>query len=227
MDISDIQSVLLADEARFGDDARRMVRQQLIGRAIRDRRVLEQMRAVPRHLFVDPAQQPRAYDDAPLPTRHGQTISQPYIVARMTELLDPQPTDRVLEIGSGCGYQTMILARLAHRVVSLERDEELAALAKENVERLGVSNVSFHAADGTTGWADDAPYQRILVTAAAPDVPPALLEQLADPGCMVIPVGDRASQHLMRIEKDNGRVKRHQGEGCRFVPLVGAQGWPR
>ncbi len=218
--------VLLADEGRYGYAAQRMVERQLIGRGIRDRRVLEQMRCVPRHLFVDPAQRRYAYDDAPLPTRHGQTISQPYMVARMTEWLGPEPTDRVLEIGTGCGYQTMILARLATQVETIERDAELADLARDNLARLGVDNVRVHVGDGSLGRPDAAPYARVLVTAAAPEAPRPLVDQLADGGCMVIPLGHRAAQRLYRIGREGERVHRRRGLACRFVPLIGRAGWP-
>jgi len=221
-----IDAELLADESRFGRDAEKMVRRQLAGRGIRNQRVLEQMRSVPRHLFVGPDLQDRAYDDSPLPTRHGQTVSQPYMVACMTELLAVEPHHRVLEIGSGCGYQTMILARLADKVVSIERDEDLADIARENLRSLNVTNATVEVGDGTLGWPDRAPYDRIMVTAAAPEVPKPLQAQLADPGRMVIPIGDRGGQMLMRIDLADGRIERHSDLACRFVPLIGHAAWP-
>lgn len=218
-------ALLLADEGSFGHLAQAMVHQQLMARGIRNIRVLQQMRSIPRHVFVRAALQNRAYDDCALPTLNDQTISQPYIVALMSEILDPQPEDYVLEIGTGSGYQTMILARLSRSVVSIERDPELAAQARQLLERFNVNNVEVVVGDGTLGWPDRAPYDRILVTAASPDVPPALLSQLADGGRMVIPVGDRTVQKLRTVDRHEAKVIQRDQLDVRFVPLIGAQGW--
>jgi len=216
---------LLADEQQFGRVAENMVRTQLIHRGVTNERVLRVMRQVPRHRFLPTTMFRRAYDDCALATLNGQTISQPYMVAHMTDLLDVQPTHRVLEIGTGSGYQTLILSMLADRVVSIERDPQLAELARQNLDRFNADNVSVHVGDGTLGWPDDAPYDRVLVTAAAPDAPQPLIDQLASPGRMVIPVGDRDSQVLQLIDRDNGNLQRNVTTPCRFVPLVGDQGW--
>ena len=217
---------LLVDEDRFGAYAQAMVDRQLAARGIADRRVLEAMRAVPRHCFVSEELADRAYDDGALPTMHGQTISQPYMVAVMTEAMTLAPRHPVLEIGTGSGYQLMILARLAKHVVSIERDAELAERGRQQMKRFDVINTSIHVGDGSLGWPDDGPYDRIMVTAGAPDVPPALLEQLADGGRIVIPVGDRELQYLMLVDRRGDDYRRTRSIGCRFVPLLGAQGWP-
>ncbi len=216
---------LLTGEEEFGDLADRMVRYQLEQRGIRDERVLSAMRQVPRHIFVNPSQQGAAYDDGPLPTLHGQTISQPYMVAIMTEALNVREDHKVLEVGTGSGYQTMILAMLADRVVTVERDEDLAAQARQALEKLEINNVEVHTGDGTLGWADEAPYHRGLVTAGAPQIPQALKDQTADGGRIVIPVGDRASQYLLVADRRGEEFVESRGLSCRFVPLVGEQGW--
>lgn len=211
-----------ADEATYGAAAQRMVHQQLHERGIRDPRVLAAMRAVPRHLFVHAHLQARAYDDVALPTLNDQTISQPCIVAAMTEALDVHNNHHVLEIGTGSGYQTMILARLAKDVVSIERDAALAGEAESMLQHMGASNVTVHVGDGTKGWIPGAPYDRILVTAGGPRVPDALMQQLADGGRIVMPVGDRRVQELTMVESSGQRRVLMQ---CQFVPLVGEQGW--
>lgn len=216
---------LLADEERFGDLAEAMCRRQLAGRDITDPRVLEQMRRVPRHLFLEPPLRSRAYEDCALPTQHGQTISQPYIVALMTQMLEVQPDHHVLEIGTGSGYQTMILAHLAARVTSLETDADLVAGARGILDRFAIRNVDIHLGDGTLGYAPGSPYDRILVTAAAPRAPSALLAQLADDGRLVIPLGDRQTQHLHGIDRRGDDHRDRRGIAVRFVPLVGEQGW--
>ncbi len=203
-----------------------MVRTQIQARGIRDPRVLEAMLSVPRHRFVRPGDEARAYGDHPLPIGFGQTISQPYIVAKMTELLAPEPDSSVLEIGAGSGYQTAILARLSRQVFAVERIPALADRARRILEELGYENVQFHVRDGTLGLPDRAPFDRILVAAAAPEVPAALLEQLAEGGRLVIPVGNLFGQQLVVYERRNGRLQREEDILCRFVPLVGAQGWP-
>jgi protein-L-isoaspartate(D-aspartate) O-methyltransferase len=204
----------------------RMVRDQIAGRGVRDERVLEALRAVPRHRFVREHLRARAYGDHALPTGSGQTISQPYIVARMTELLELDAEDSVLEIGTGTGYQTAVLAHLARRVYSLERVPELAREAIGRMRELGLTNVKIQVFDGTVGWSEFAPYDAILVTAGAPRVPEPLLEQLAPGGRLVIPEGDRQQQRLVVYTKsENGEIHRRPGEPVAFVPLIGRHGW--
>jgi protein-L-isoaspartate(D-aspartate) O-methyltransferase len=204
----------------------RMVEEQIKRRGIRQPRLLEAFRRVPRHLFVPAQFQEQAYTDHPLPIGAGQTISQPYIVALMTECLRLQGHERVLEIGAGSGYQTAILAEMALEVFSIERVPELLSLASDRLARLGYLNVHVSHGNGSLGWPERAPYEAILVTAAAPDVPAPLLEQLADGGRMVIPIGPAESQMLVAVEKRGGVMRRRDIAGCVFVPLLGAYGWP-
>jgi protein-L-isoaspartate(D-aspartate) O-methyltransferase len=203
----------------------RMVRDQILARGIRSIQVLEAMRAVPRHLFVPPDELAVAYADGPLPIGHWQTISQPYIVALMTELLELNPAYRVLEVGTGSGYQTAILSRLAGEVHSVELLPDLAEQARGRLGGLGCTNVSVHTGDGSQGWPEAAPYDRILVTACAPQVPQPLLDQLADPGRLVLPVGARDSQRL-EVWTRRGMNFNHQTHiAVAFVPLRGEHGW--
>ncbi|MBI5378880.1 MAG: protein-L-isoaspartate(D-aspartate) O-methyltransferase [Nitrospirae bacterium] len=203
----------------------RMVEEQLVARGIRDTRVLAAMRKVPRHRFLDPLYEGRAYDDHALPIGEGQTISQPYMVALMTDLLDLRPEDRVLEIGTGSGYQTAVLAELCRWVYSVERVEPLAAAAERLLTELGYANVTIHVGDGSQGWKEHAPFDGILVTAGAPGVPPSLVDQLAMGGRLVIPIGDRTIQILYRVVREPGGIRRETTTGCVFVPLIGAEGW--
>ena len=204
-----------------------MVRTQLRGRGIADERVLAAMGALPREAFVDPAQRPLAYDDAALRIQAGQSISQPYIVARMTELLDVRPGDRVLEIGTGSGYQAALLATIGARVVSYERQPELADAARQRMADLSLGEaVEIRVADGSLGDAAGGPYPRIIVTAAAPRIPDELREQLADGGRLVIPVGSRERQELILVVRDGEEWTERSDGPCIFVPLVGAGGWP-
>ena len=210
----------------FAVARRRMVEEQLAANGIRDPRVLAAMAEVPRHLFVDAALLPRAYGDHALPTAEGQTISQPWIVARMLELLAVAPGHRVLEVGTGSGYQTALVARLAERVFTVERVASLSRAAQARLDRMDIRNVAFRHGDGTLGWQEFAPYARVLVSAAAPRVPEALRAQLVDGGVLVIPVGGPHLQHLevwYRLPGDRWRQER-RGE-CRFVPLVGRDAW--
>lgn len=202
-----------------------MVQRQLIARGISDPRVLAAMRRVPRHLFVDESLSNEAYDDNPLPIGEGQTISQPYMVALMTELLELKGNERVLEIGTGSGYQAAVLSRMCAWVYTIERLPDLADRAKTAMEACGYDNVSFAVGDGTTGWADEAPFNDIIVTAGAPQVPLVLVDQLLENGKLIVPVGDKVSQTLKRIikTKTGHRVENHTG--CRFVDLVGKYGW--
>jgi protein-L-isoaspartate(D-aspartate) O-methyltransferase len=203
----------------------RMVAQQIAARGVSDPRVLAAMRAVPRHHFVGEAHQAQAYADRPLPIAEGQTISQPYIVAVMTAALEVRLTDRVLEIGTGSGYQTAVLAQLAAEVVSIERHAALAQDATSRLLGLAIRNVSIVVGDGSEGWPRSAPYDRILVTAGAPAIPDALAAQLVEGGRMVIPVGPSGVQHLTIVDRLDGRLSVREGEACVFVPLIGRQGW--
>src|SRR5438132_14395073 len=203
----------------------KMVESQLVSRGIREGRVLEAMRKVPRHLFLDEALGDRAYDDSALPIGDKQTLSQPYIVALMTQALALRPTDKVLEIGTGSGYQTAILAELAGRVDSIERVKSLALQARERLDRMGYRNVAIRIGDGTYGWGDAAPFDGILVAAGSPSVPPLLVEQLREGGRLVIPVGDRAVQRLQLGVKQHGRLALSDLGDCVFVPFIGAFAW--
>jgi len=214
-----------AGSARFARERERMVEEQLIARGVRDPRVIEVMRRLPRHVFVDEALRDRAYGDHPLPIGEGQTISQPFIVGRMTELLQLTGREKVLEVGTGCGYQAAVLAELAERVCTMERIPRLASRARETLEGLGYRNVWVRTANGTLGWPDEAPFDRILVAAGGPGVPPPLFEQLAEGGRMVIPVGEVTGQVLQVIEKVQGTMRVTQDSGCVFVKLVGKYAW--
>jgi len=192
---------------------------------IRDERVLSAMARVPRHLFVPPELVPYAYEDRPLPIGAGQTISQPYIVALSTQALELSLQDRVLEIGTGSGYQAAVLAELAGEVYTVERLPELSQAARERLERLGYRNLHFRVGDGTKGWPDEAPFDAILVTAAAPKVPQSLVEQLAEGGRLVIPIGGRESQDLWLMRRRTRRLEKVYLCPCTFVPLIGEEGW--
>jgi protein-L-isoaspartate(D-aspartate) O-methyltransferase len=203
----------------------RMVAEQLEARGIRDRRVLEAMRRVPRHLFVEEPLAPQAYGDYPLPIGEKQTISQPFIVAQMTEALELTGPERVLEVGAGSGYQTAVLAELAARVYSVERVRALYLRARRILEQLKYFNVALRLSDGSLGWGEEAPFEAIIVTAGAPDLPEPLVKQLADGGRLVIPVGDRYNQSLLKVIKRGEQLKQENLGGCRFVPLVGTYAW--
>lgn len=210
----------------YSGQRQKMVEEQLIDRGIRDLAVLEAMSRLPRHLFVESSFQHKAYGDHPLPIGDNQTISQPYIVAAMTEALALKGEERVLEIGTGSGYQTALLAELAAQVFTVERIKSLGRRAKELLDRLGYTNINYKIFDGTYGWRDQGPYDAILVTAAAPDVPKTLVEQLKDGGRMVLPIGDSERQELVRVTVKNGAVQKTVLNHCLFVPLVGKYGWP-
>ena len=202
-----------------------MIEKQLRRRGISDAAVLAVMAAVPRHEFVAEELRSHAYDDLPLPIGGGQTISQPYMVAAMTAALRLQPSDRVLEIGTGCGYHAAVLSRLAKEVFTIERWPELASTASARLARLGYPNAHVHCGDGTLGLPELAPFDAILVAAAAPAVPKPLLAQLAEGGRMILPVGNTEHQELRLIEKHGDAFPTKMLEGCRFVPLVGYHGW--
>ena len=203
-----------------------MVETQLINRGITDRRVVAAMEKVPRHLFVDDALWPEAYDDHPLPIGEKQTISQPYIVALMTQALALQGTERILEIGTGSGYQTAVLGELAEQVCSIERVPALAQRARKVLDNLKYTNIIITVGDGTYGWREHAPYDGIIVTAGAPLAPKQLLQQLSTGGRLVIPVGDEISQELKVYRKTDGDGYEFEDlGGCRFVKLIGEHGW--
>jgi protein-L-isoaspartate(D-aspartate) O-methyltransferase len=216
---------IMADNRRLWRARERMIKEQLLARGICDERVLRAMGKVPRHAFVPEALRDRAYDDNPLPIGEGQTISQPYIVALMTQLLNLKGDEKILEIGTGSGYQTAILAELGQKVFSIERSPSLSASARAILEELGYSNVLLRVGDGSIGWEEFSPYDRIIVTAAAPSVPPSLGRQLADNGVLVIPVGDRLQQTLTVIRNTARGILREEAGGVVFVPLVGREGW--
>ena len=216
----------VSEPSTFAINRERMIEEQLVPRGISDPRVLEAMRQVPRHLFVEDAMQAHAYGDFPLPIGSGQTISQPYIVALMTEALQLKGTERVLEIGTGSGYQAAILSRLCLRVYTIERIDALVGRARKVFDRLRYHNIVSRIDDGTEGWAAEAPFDGILVTAGGPRIPDPLLAQLADPGRLVIPVGDQGVQDLQLVEKRDGGLTVRTIEQVRFVDLIGAYGWP-
>jgi len=202
-----------------------MVRHQIAFRGIRDQRVLKAMMEIPRHLFVPEEHLEEAYNDHPLPIGHGQTISQPFMVALMTEALELKGEEKVLEIGTGSGYQAAILALLAKEVYTVERIQALYISAMERLRSLGFANVYFKLFDGTLGWEEHSPYDAIMVTAGAPSVPQPLLNQLKDGGRLVIPVGEKHDQELIKITKFGQREIRENLGGCRFVDLIGVYGW--
>src|SRR6266567_941196 len=205
---------------RFASLRQRMVDSQVRGRGIADQRVLDAMARVPRHEFAPEACRDQAYEDHPLPIGEGQTISQPYIVALMLDVLALSPADRVLEVGTGSGYVTALLAELAAQVFSVERHASLADAARELLSRMGYSNVKIVVGDGTLGFAQGARYDAIIVSAAAAELPRALLEQLAEGGRMIIPIGNADSQQLQLIRMENGQPRVALRELCRFVPLI-------
>jgi len=213
------------DDLPWADLRREMVETQLVGRGIRDPRVLEAMGCLRREEFVPTRQRSAAYEDRALPVGPEQTISQPYIVAYMTEKLDLCPGHRVLEVGGGTGYQAALLSLLGTQVVSIESDPCLVQAAQERLARLDIKGVQFHRGDGTIGLARLAPFDRIIVTAAAPKVPPALVEQLVDHGRLIIPVGSVSQQMLVCVTRRGNRTIEHTLLACRFVRLVGNQGW--
>ncbi len=198
---------------------------QLERRGISDPRVLDAMRTVKRHHFVEPAFRDRAYEDTPLPIEEGQTISQPYIVGRMTSLLDIQSNDRVLEIGTGSGYQAAVLAELADKVFTIERHMPLARRARENLEDQGYRNVVAKSGDGTIGWAQYSPFDKIIITASSPVFPKTLFSQLREGGLMVMPMGEKRNQKLVMIERVNDEAIMKEVGQVTFVPLIGKEGW--
>jgi protein-L-isoaspartate(D-aspartate) O-methyltransferase len=206
-------------EQEMDEQRERMVDRQIERRGIENPRVLEALRSVKRHLFVPPDEVTSAYEDHPLPIGHGQTISQPYIVALMTETIDPRPDDRVLEIGTGSGYQAAVLSELVKEVYSIEIVEPLGREAEKRLKNLGYDNVTVRIGDGYKGWPEKAPFDAIVVTAAPPEIPQALIDQLAEGGRMVVPVGT-GYQELILVEKQEGEIKKRFITAVRFVPMV-------
>ena len=215
----------MSSPSTFDIYRQRMVEEQLVPRGIQDPRVLDAMGTVPRHLFVEDAMQASAYSDFPLPIGSGQTISQPYIVALMTEALQLKGRERVLEIGTGSGYQAAVLSRLCERVYTVERIDSLLGRARKVFDKLRYHNIVSRIDDGTVGWADQAPFDAIVVTAGGPVIPQPLLDQLADHGRLVIPVGDHNVQELQLVTKEEGETTVQLIEHVRFVDLIGAHGW--
>lgn len=210
---------------RFKAARERMVKEQLEARGIKNPRVLGAFRKVPREKFIPPESQDLAYFDGPLPIGSGQTISQPYIVALMTQLLKPEKAGRILEIGTGSGYQAAILAELVREVYTIECYKDLSDESKKILEGLGYRNINYKIGDGTLGWKEKTPFDGIIITAAAPDIPKPLKEQLAEGGRLVSPVGNKFIQELVRLTRRGRNFDREVFGGCRFVPLVGEYGW--
>ena len=213
------------DIQAYAGQRRKMVEEQILGRGIKDLSVMEVLSRVPRHLFVNSSLQHRAYGDCPLPIGENQTISQPYIVALMTQVLDLKGGERVLEIGTGSGYQTAILAELASHVFTIERVKPLVKKTKELLEGLKYKNIVFKTFDGTYGWRDQSPFDAILISAATPSIPKSLIEQLADKGRLVAPVGERESQDLIVLNKNGNKIMERKIGSCKFVPLIGKFAW--
>ncbi len=204
---------------------REMIEKQIRGRGIRDPRVLAALLAVPRHAFIAPQFLAEAYKDQPIAIGEGQTISQPFMVASMTEALELSPDDRVLEVGTGSGYQAAVLSLLAREIYTIESLPDLAEAARERLARMGYENVQVGVGDGTMGWPEQAPFNAIIVTAAAPQIPPPLSAQLADGGRLVLPVGPADTQQLLRVRRRGAEFVTEHFYHCRFVPLVGRHGW--
>ncbi len=204
----------------------KMVREQIVARGIKNQQVIDVLRKVPRHKFVEQKYLKEAYNDHPLPLTQGQTISQPYIVALMTELLELYGDEKVLEIGTGSGYQTAILAELAETVYTVDRLTELSHEAQQTLQQLGYKNIHLQVGDGSVGWQELAPYDRIIVTASAPNIPQPLIDQLKEGGKIVIPLGSSFGQDLVVGEKYKGEMKIFDYGKCVFVPLIGEFGWP-
>jgi protein-L-isoaspartate(D-aspartate) O-methyltransferase len=211
--------------SEYANEREKMVLDQLMQRGIKDERVLAAMRKVPRHFFVESSLQSQAYDDRPLPIGSSQTISQPYMVALMAESLALKGEEKVLEIGTGSGYEAAILAELCALVISVERLEELALTARERLSSLGYSNVVIIVGDGTLGCKEHAPYDAVVVSAAAPSIPRPLLDELKPEGCLVLPMGEEEIQALVRLRRKGEKLEEEYLGECRFVKLIGAHGW--
>ena len=210
----------------FAGQRRKMIEEQLVNRGVKDLRIMEAMNRIPRHLFVHESMQHKAYGDFPLPIGDNQTISQPYIVAAMTETLQLKKTDRVLEIGTGSGYQTALLAEMAGQVFTIERIRSLGMKSQKLLERLNYMNIVFKVFDGTYGWPDQAPFDAILITASTREIPKMLVDQLGESGRLIAPVGDLEQQNLTVLTREHDRITSQEIGYCKFVPLVGRYGWP-
>jgi protein-L-isoaspartate(D-aspartate) O-methyltransferase len=209
----------------YGKERGRMVDEQIVSRGVKDERVLAAMRKVPRHEFLPEAIRGMAHSDNALPLGEGQTMSQPYMVALMTELLELKGTERVLEVGTGSGYQAAVLAELCEKVYTVERIKTLADKARATLDRLGYRSVAIKVYDGTYGWKEMAPFDAIIVTAASPEIPTPLIEQLKEGGRMVVPVGERYGQDLVKVKKTAEGIITKKSIPCVFVPLIGNHGW--
>lgn len=216
---------MISENIDYDRAREKMVKYQLKKRGIDSSRVLTAMETIPRHLFVPYHQQESAYGDFPLPIGEGQTISQPYIVALMTQLLQPESEDRVLEIGTGSGYQTAILAELSSEIFTIERKKALQTKAQETLSELGYHNIKYKVGDGTKGWPKYSPFDKIIGTGAVPNIPPSLIDQLADPGKLIIPAGSKHSQQLRIYEKLEGNEEIRKDISCSFIPLIGKEGF--
>ena len=214
---------------KFEDQRRAMVQEQIIARGINEQKVVDALLKVPRHLFVPEDIRHLSYQDSPLSIGNGQTISQPYIVALMTNLLEIKSSDKILEIGTGSGYQTALLAEMCETVYTVERIGQLSQYARKILNELAYKNIHFKVGDGTLGWKNGVPscseFNKIIVTAAAPDIPQSLMEQLADKGLMIIPAGNRMYQELILIKREKDKYFQSNYGGCTFVPLIGKEGW--
>jgi len=216
---------MIENSMKYKRQQEEMVKRQIVARGITDEKVITAMRNVPRHLFVSEALRDQAYGDFPLPIGEQQTISQPYIVAEMTQALQLSKEDRVLEVGTGSGYQAAIIAQIGYRVYTVERIHSLLLKARGLFDRLLYHNIITRYSDGTTGWADESPFDAIIITAGAPSIPQTLVNQLAVGGRMVIPVGDQYSQELIKLHREKDGIHKTSLGGCRFVKLIGEQGW--
>jgi protein-L-isoaspartate(D-aspartate) O-methyltransferase len=215
-----------SDIQKYAGQRRRMVEEQLVLRGVKNLKVMEVMSRIPRHLFVQESFQHKAYGDHPLPIGDNQTISQPYVVALMTEALGLTGKERVLEIGTGSGYQTAVLAEMAEQVFTIERIRSIGTAARIRLEQLGYANIVYKIFDGTYGWRDQGPYDAILIAASAPDIPTALIEQLKDTGRLVAPIGEKNDQHLALLTRKGKETTIKNLGDCTFVPLIGKFGWP-
>jgi len=216
---------MIKDSMKYKRQREEMIKRQIVARGITDEKVITAMRNVPRHLFVSEALTDQAYGDFPLPIGEQQTISQPYIVAEMTQALQLSKEDRVLEIGTGSGYQAAIIAQIGYRVYTIERIHSLLLKARSLFDRLLYHNIITRYSDGTAGWADESPFDAIIITAGAPRIPETLVSQLAVGGRMVIPVGDQYSQELIKLHREKNGIHKTSLGGCRFVKLIGEHGW--
>lgn len=215
------------EEGSYQAELDRMIEKQLKKRGIGDEKLLDAFRTNPRHLFVPEDQKSQAYADRPLPIGEGQTISQPYIVALMSDLLKVGPDDLVLEIGTGSGFQTAILATLSQTVYTVEKKGRLQSRAREIHKKLGLKNIYYKTGDGTRGWSENGPFDRIIGTGSVPEVPESLIEQLRDPGRLVIPAGARRQQRLVLLIKEKGEIRENKKAYCSFLPLIGEEGWKK